>query len=40
MRQRVAHEVDAATLPSGVEHLGDGGLDAPAIRRGARKPGK
>jgi hypothetical protein len=28
MRQRVAHEVHAATLPSGVEHLGDGGLDA------------
>jgi Ni,Fe-hydrogenase III component G len=28
MRQRIAHEVDAATLPAGVEHLGDGGLDA------------
>src|SRR6185437_1186775 len=28
MRQRVAHEVDAAALPAGVEHLGDGGLDA------------
>ena len=28
VRQRVAHEVHAATLPTGVEHLGDGGLDA------------
>jgi hypothetical protein len=28
MSQRVAHEVDAATLPEGVEHLGDGGIDA------------
>lgn len=28
MRQRVAHEVDAATLPAGIEHLGHGGLDA------------
>ena len=28
MRQRVAHEVHAAALPSGVEHLGHGGLDA------------
>jgi len=28
MRQRVAHEVDAATLPAGVEHLGHSGLDA------------
>lgn len=26
--QRVAHEVHAAALPSGVEHLADGGLDA------------
>jgi len=24
----VAHEVDAAALPGGVQHLGDGGLDA------------
>jgi hypothetical protein len=28
MRQRVAHEVHAATLPTGVEQLGHGGLDA------------
>ena len=28
MRQHVAHEVDAAALPGGAEHLGDGGLDA------------
>lgn len=28
VRQRVAHEVRAAALPGGVEHLGDGGLDA------------
>ena len=28
MRQRVAHEVDAASLPAGVEHLGYGCLDA------------
>ena len=28
MGQGVAHEVDAAALPGGVEHLGDGGLDA------------
>ena len=27
-RQRVAHEVDAAPLPAGVEYLADGGLDA------------
>ena len=28
MGEHVAHEVDAATLPGGAEHLGDGGLDA------------
>ena len=28
MRQDVAHEVHAAALPGGVEHLGDGRLDA------------
>ena len=28
IRQRVAHEVDAAPLPAGVEYLADGGLDA------------
>jgi hypothetical protein len=28
MSQRVAREVDAATLPGDVEHLGDGGTDA------------
>ena len=28
MGERVAHEVDAAALPGGAEHLGDGGLDA------------
>ena len=28
MRQRVAHEVHAAALPGGVEHLSDRGLDA------------
>lgn len=28
MRERVAHEVHAAALPGGVEHLGDSGLDA------------
>jgi hypothetical protein len=28
IRQRDAHEVDAAPLPAGVEHLADGGLDA------------
>ena len=28
MSQRVAREVDAATLPGDVEHLGDGGIDA------------
>jgi hypothetical protein len=28
MCQRVAHEVHAATLPGGVEHLGYGSLDA------------
>jgi len=28
MRQRVAHEVHAATLPTGAKHLGHGGLDA------------
>ena len=28
MGERVAHEVDAAALPGGVHHLGDGGLDA------------
>jgi hypothetical protein len=28
MSQRVAHEVDAATLQGDVEHLGDGGIDA------------
>jgi hypothetical protein len=28
MGQHVAHEVDAAALPGGVEHLGDGRLDA------------
>jgi len=27
-RERVAHEVDASTLPGGIEHLTDGGLDA------------
>ena len=26
--QHIAHEVDAAALPRGTEHLGDGGLDA------------
>jgi hypothetical protein len=25
--ERVAHEVDASTLPGGIEHLADGGLD-------------
>jgi hypothetical protein len=29
MSQRVAHEVDAATLPGDAEHRRDGGLDAP-----------
>lgn len=28
VRENVAHEVDAAALPGGVQHLGDGGLDA------------
>src|SRR6202035_4436613 len=28
MGQCVAHEVDAAPLPTGIGHLGDGGLDA------------
>jgi hypothetical protein len=28
MGKHIAHEVDAAALPSGVEHLGDGGFDA------------
>jgi hypothetical protein len=28
IRQRDAHEVDAAPLPAGVEHLANGGLDA------------
>src|SRR5262245_35122087 len=28
MRQDIAHEVDTAALPSGIEHLGDGALDA------------
>ena len=28
MRQRVAHEVHPATLPGGLQYLGDGGLDA------------
>jgi hypothetical protein len=28
MRERVAHEVHAAALPGGVEHLADGALDA------------
>jgi len=27
MGQHVAHEVDAAPLPGGAQHLGDGGLD-------------
>ena len=33
MRQQVAHEVDAAALPSGIEDLGDGCLD-PFVRVG------
>jgi hypothetical protein len=28
MRQSVRHKVHPATLPGGVEHLADGGLDA------------
>jgi len=28
MGEHIAHEVDAAALPSGVEHLGDGAFDA------------
>ena len=28
MRQGVAHEVDAAALPGGAQHLGGGGLEA------------
>ena len=28
MRQHIAHEVHAAALPGGAEHLGNGGLDA------------
>jgi hypothetical protein len=28
MGQHIAHEVDAAALPGGVQHLGDGGFDA------------
>jgi hypothetical protein len=28
MRQHIAHEVHAAALPGGVQHLGDGCLDA------------
>ena len=28
MGEYIAHEVDAAALPSGVEHLGDGAFDA------------
>ena len=28
MGENVAHEVNAATLPGGIEYLGDGGLDA------------
>ena len=27
MSQRVAHDIDAATLPEGVEHLGAVGID-------------
>jgi hypothetical protein len=36
MGQRVAHEVDAAALPCGAQHLGDGRLDA-FMRIGERR---